>query len=86
MVAEAVRGYGPAAVPQKYSLPCSKQHSLYDGISVIVSKYISYLVYTNTVLIIGKRHMLQVVLLGWAMTECLGSAPRYKLAVAAAAC
>jgi len=85
MVAEAVRGEGPAAEPQKYSLPCNKQHSFYSGISVIVSKCISYLVYTNTVLSIGKRHVLQVVLLGWAMTASLGAAPRYKLAVATAA-
>jgi len=85
VAAEAVRGDVPAAEPQKYSLPCKKQHSFYDGISVIVSKCISYLVFTNTVLRIGKRHTLQFVLLGWAMTEILGTAPRYKLAVAAAA-
>jgi hypothetical protein len=80
-----VRGDGPAAEPQKYSLPSNKQHSFYAGIIVIVSKCMSYLVYTNTVLRIGKSNMLQVVLLGWAMTESLATAIRYKLAVTAAA-
>jgi hypothetical protein len=85
VAAEAVRGEVPAAEPQKYSLPCNKQHSVYKGMSVIVSKCISYHVYTNTVLRVGKRHVLQIVLLGWAMSEFLGTVPRYKLAVAAAA-
>jgi len=85
LVAEAVCEDSPAAEPQKYPLPCNKQHSFYAGISVIVSKCVSYLVYTNTVLRIWKRLMLQVVLLWWAMTKSLGTAPRYKLAVAAAA-
>jgi hypothetical protein len=84
VVAESVRGDGPAAEPQDYSLPCNKQHSFHAGISVIVSECISYLFYNNTLLRTGKRRMLQVVLLGWAVTESLGTAPRYKVAVAAA--